>query len=1024
MDEQQERHYNIPKLNRIFAIASLVLLFTIIWMFASDYSREWKEYQRAFRNLEIEKTRVRYDAEINKLKKQPEFQALQEKLQVAQKEIATQHSNLIGVQEEIKNLETQNSLLTQEQKLTRSVLDATKYEYEEALRKDPEHASIVGKQYDDLEKKIANLKLAVEQSDANLSTKQKTVDDSQTKLKELEKEEKTLTKQISILERKLKKIDPDQMSVANLVADLIRDQPIIDFANPNYKIEQIVLKDIKDDVVFMEVPKVDRCTTCHMGIANPDYKNAPQPFTTHPHLELFVAKDSPHPLDEFGCTVCHGGRGRGTDFISTAHKPSSDEQKKKWEAKYHWHDFKSWEKPMYPMPYVEAGCFQCHAGQTTIKGAEKLNLGLQLIEKSGCYACHLIDKYKEWPKPGPDLTHLPSKTTKEWTYHWLQDPKSFRHNTWMPSFFNQSNSNDAESLARSEQEIHAIVQYLFEKSTEFSLGNMPTWGDPKKGEEIVASLGCFACHQIQPEKSKRDATRQALRREHGPNLIGLGTKTTKVWLYNWLKDPNRYHPETRMPNLRLTDEETADAAAYLVQNEVSDFNNTAIPAVNEMIIDKIVQDFLGKTATQDEAKAQIAKMSLDEKLTMAGGKLIAHYGCYSCHTIKGFENVKPIGTELTQEGSKPAEKLDFGFIDMEHSPHAWFTQKLKDPRIFDRGKIKAPDEKLRMPNYNFSDEETEAIVTAILGFVKDAPESKIKPRTAKNLSIEEGQKIIRQFNCQGCHIIEGEGGAIQPAIAEWLVKFDNRTENEAQSLVTSVSPPNLVGEGKKVQSEWLFNFLHQPLPIRPWLKVRMPTYHFNATHLNALVKYFSALDGQDTFTEKADHVMPPEEFTAGEKLFSKDYFDCAQCHIVGDKLPSGSSEKWAPNFALARTRLRPEWIIEWIKNPQALLPGTKMPNFYDPQNFDSSGPEDILKGDENQQIRVLRDYILTLSGSEGKLSAPAQPTTPTQPANVSKEEIVPKEEDVPKEEVVPKDEVVPKEEVVPKDVVPSTQPEK
>jgi hypothetical protein len=68
-------------------------------------------------------------------------------------------------------------------------------------------------------------------------------------------------------------------------------------------------------------------------------------------------------------------------------------------------------------------------------------------------------------------------------------------------------------------------------------------------------------------------------------------------------------------------------------------------------------------------------------------------------------------------------------------------------------------------------------------------------------------------------------------------------------------------------------------------------------------------------------------------------------------------------------------MIRWIKNPPALMPGTKMPVFYDPEFYESSGPEDLLGGDENEQIRVLRDYLLTLAdkpqGKAAQKSAPA-----------------------------------------------------
>ena len=89
------------------------------------------------------------------------------------------------------------------------------------------------------------------------------------------------------------------------------------------------------------------------------------------------------------------------------------------------------------------------------------------------------------------------------------------------------------------------------------------------------------------------------------------------------------------------------------------------------------------------------------------------------------------------------------------------------------------------------------------------------------------------------------------------------------------------------------------------------------------------------------------------------------------KFPGGSPDSWAPNFALSKERLKPGWIEQWIIDPQSLLPGTKMPNYFDPQAFELSGPDDILDGNEHEQIRVLRNYLLTLS-EEVKVKKPTK----------------------------------------------------
>ena len=985
--EKQERYYKISKLNFLFATGSILLLAALVGLFIHDYKREWKKYQQEFRKLEAEKTRALLSQDESRLKVDPAYQEILKNIEAAKTQVKSKSHEVGALQGQLEKLQAKYDLNQQSYQFAKAQFDSSKYAYEDAKARRLPGAPAKEKALNALSQKLESLRLAVEQSKSALDEQNTKIQSYSLELRKLEKEKGALAKQAEIYERKLKKIDPQSMSAANKIAESLRNLPVLDLMNPSNHIEQVVLKDITDDVNFMRVPKVDRCITCHIGVLKPGFENAPQPFRTHPNLELFLSSNSPHPMEEFGCTVCHGGRGRGTDFVSTAHMPSTLQQREEWEKKYKWHEFHYWETPMYPLKYVEAGCFKCHEGQTVIKGAEKLNLGLNLIEKSGCYGCHLIEKYKDWPRVGPDLTHLAAKTTQDWAYRWIKDPKSFRHNTWMPSFFNQSNTSDEVSQKRTDQEIHAIVHYLFKNSVDFKSDGLPKGGDVKKGEELVASLGCFGCHDIKPQKTPRGVvTRQALHREHGPNLVGLGTKTTPQWLYNWLKDPNRYHPGTRMPNLRLSDSEAADVAMFLSAGDDAVFMKTAVLPVDENILNAIVRDFLVKMTTVADANKQLDTMSADEKLSFAGKKLIKHYGCFACHIIPGFADEKPIGTELTEEGSKSAHRLDFGFVDIDHTNYSWFTEKLKNPRIFDQNRVRAADEKLKMPNFNFTDQEIEAIVTALLGFTKDKPAaSRMVPRTPEHLFVERGERFVREFNCQGCHIMENEGGAIQPAVTDWLMKFEGRAENDAKAVTTSFSPPNLTGEGEKVQAEWLFNFIHQPQVIRPWLKVRMPTFSSLSTEeINTFVKYFSYLDKQDfPFTGTFENTMTPAEIEASHKLFSKDYFDCTKCHIVGAKLPAGSQESWAPDFALAKKRLKPEWIIKWIKNPQGLLPGTKMPTFFDPKYFESSGPDDILGGDENKQIKVMRDYLMTISDEplplENKAVAPIQEPPVSQP---------------------------------------------
>jgi mono/diheme cytochrome c family protein len=255
-----------------------------------------------------------------------------------------------------------------------------------------------------------------------------------------------------------------------------------------------------------------------------------------------------------------------------------------------------------------------------------------------------------------------------------------------------------------------------------------------------------------------------------------------------------------------------------------------------------------------------------------------------------------------------------------------------------------------MPNFEFSDEDVKRLRVVLKSFTDtDIPNRFREEETGRRLAIARGRRLVRSYNCVGCHIIGGSGGDIR-------VRYQGRLNEAPPPLVLIQGTLN---EGEKVQAEWLFEFLYRPIPIRPWLEIRMPSFRLSDRDMAGLASYFVALAGLDVPFEFVPSLeeLDPEMVGAGRILASKEYFGCGSCHVQGQKKPEGPKEGWAPDFALAHGRLRPQWILTWLKDPQKVQPGTQMPSYFLDED---SGPDDILGGDEQKQMLALREYLLSL----------------------------------------------------------------
>jgi cytochrome c2 len=918
--------YNMEKLNKVFAFLAVVFLITVFWVFLDDYTRPWKKYQLEALQIKQEKISEnvrKAEAEIDQAKLTEINSQIKEGEALASK----RKKSIKAVEEKLRINKRDMTDETIVNGQLNAKIGEVNFNYEIAHSHHDKKADKLFRELRRLKSEFAASKNRLKKLMFSSKVYKKELEALKAELIEAEKQKRDLTIKAEFLNKSL-----DTTKVTPVF--VLRNLPLIDFLDPTLKIQQTVLKNITDDRFFQQVPKVDRCITCHTFIDQSGYEDQPNPHKTHPNLAAYVGKKSPHPMKEVGCTICHGGEGhRVNDFNSAAHTPRDEKQRADWVEKYNWHEPHKVPQPMLRVGQTEASCVKCHTETEFVGGAKIYNAGVRGMEKYGCYGCHKMDGWEHKRPVGPPLNKVSSKFSKEWFKNWVWAPKSFNEHARMPQFFAQTNNSKPEFMKKNIAEVNAIAEFIYENDKGYKPFATHKSGNLERGKELIKEVGCMSCHGVEGYEQES----RAIGANAAPYLSGTGSKVNKDWLVSWLLKPSHYNPKTIMPSFRLTKSEADDIATYLLSLKNKKFEKLKFEELDKKTRDEILLTYLSAFDTMSKAKEKLMAMSDHERTMDLGKRSIGKYGCYSCHNIDGFEGRAPIGPELTKIGSKPLTQFGFGHEDVEHSRDSWIEAHLINPRRWDNGVDKAFADLTRMPNFYMTEKEAKEITVALLGRVSDyIPSKGVRQLSAEEKIANDGMKMVNYYNCQGCHKIDGWRGDITAMYEDDL--------NEG--------PPYLVGEGHRIQAEWLHYFLGNVHKIRPWLNVRMPSYNLSNDHKNIIAQGFQAKAEQKTFENNFEEV----KWEKGERKAALALFEdyaCTSCHAGGFT----NDEQLAPNLYHAKKRLRGSWIKKWLKNPMSIIPYTNMPNFWEDGVAQN---QEILGGDPEKQINALTKYILEI----------------------------------------------------------------
>lgn len=421
--------------------------------------------------------------------------------------------------------------------------------------------------------------------------------------------------------------------------------------------------------------------------------------------------------------------------------------------------------------------------------------------------------------------------------------------------------------------------------------------------------------------------------------------------YDYKKTENKsYIDRLRMPQFRLDDEQRESIMTFV----------------------------LGLVAEPPPAK-YLYQPNPRQQAVLEGRRVIEKYNCAGCHTLEQERweiDYKP-GTMQA-----PSAETEFSFLLPHYSPAEVEKSKKTDRRGLGHAVIHG----LPLP--------------------KEDPEETSVYFKLWRPDLIDGQSWLANGDVQVDEALnppnspdrrKQNGGAL----ANYLYPVNLANETKVNPGINKASvwgfgPPPLIGQGQKVQTQWLHDFLLEPYPIRPAVVLRMPKFHLTSAESRAIVNYFAAQDDvefpyafdsrtQSDYLSSKDMQYRMANGATGDAARDKRLNDafalitdpqfCVKCHKVGDYTPAGRDVGLAPNLADVHRRFRPEYLRDWIANPARLLPYTAMPvNFGKTQLLG----QNRFKGSSEQQVDAIVDLLLNYDNLMTSKTAitPLIPTAP------------------------------------------------
>ena len=507
----------------------------------------------------------------------------------------------------------------------------------------------------------------------------------------------------------------------------------------------------------------------------------------------------------------------------------------------------------------------------------------------------------------------------------------------------------------------------------------------RTGKQFVQSHLCLRCHGMPAEanKSQADADHSAevgtlelgaLLLADAPVWRDINERINPIWLKQWLLDPSKLRNDTKMPKLlahlpaEQTNQAAADIAAFVMGSAVAksesqpnrgeskrgeklfedrgciachrftpveqedEYQRISLHFVSAKFVSGSLQSFLmnprehyrtSRMPVPDLAAVEAADLeaflrelstgrietSFPDGNMERGKQLASELGCFNCHPPDRQEKFELVrGAEIIGKG-EPSGCLQIG------------NSRPQQPR----------------PQYDFDDESRAAVVE----FLKTDGAG-----LRQNNLAEYANRQFVNLRCGACHRRDDQDSSY------FYVLQDESVHGLPPDAV-----PDLTNAGEKLLSDWMQVQIAGELSYRTrdHFRIRMPAFPDCARELALGI---AAQHGFGPREERRPE-FSKQLAEAGERIAAMEVgLGCGRCHAINEQKPIAPFDAYSTNLAYATERIRYEYYLRWMFNPQRVDPATRMLKFS--PDLKSTGFASEFDGDAARQFEALWQYLQSL----------------------------------------------------------------